>query len=301
MAVLEIRQRTGWLFVAVIVGHLILISAQAKTGRGVPLLNSLVFGAFAQIQRAASSGVGSVQHAWQDYFALQQIRRENEELKQEVAQLRIGLQSERTVAAQSRGLQDLLELRREFPLATTGARVIGGAADPEFRTMTIDKGTQDGLKPDMAVIAPEGVVGRIIQPSGRAAKVQLLIDSDAAAGAVVERTRVQGVVVGTKDGLRLDHVPSSADIQIGDRVVTSGIDGIFPTPPSINGKYPRGFTIGHIESLERGAGQYENVVVRPAVDFSSLEAVLVVLKRPTGDLMDAAFGNERDPAGKKAR
>ncbi len=295
MAVLEIRQRTGWLFVAVIVGHLILISAQAKTGRGVPILETLVFGVFAEIQRAATTAVGGVQHTWQDYFALQQIRRENEALKAEVGQLRIGLQSERTAAGQSRALQDLLELRRELPLETTGARVIGGGASPEFRTMTIDKGTEDGLRADMAVIAPTGVVGRIIQPARRAAKVQLLIDANAAAGALVERTRVQGIIIGTNPGLRLDHVPSSADIKVGDRVVTSGVEGIFPTPPAptIDGKYPGGFVIGHIESLRRGAGQYQNVIVRPAVDFSSLETVLVVRKRPTGDVMDAAFGPER--------
>lgn len=294
MAVLEIRQRTGWLFAVVIVGHLILISAQAQTGSGVPILETLVFGVFARVQGAATSAVATVQHTWQDYFALQQIRRENEALKAEVAQLRIGLQSERTVAGQSRELQDLLELRREFPLATIAARVIGGGASPEFRTMTIDKGTEDGLRPDMAVIAPAGVVGRIIQPSRRAAKVQLLIDSDAAAGALVERTRVQGVVVGIKNALRLDHVSSSADIKLGDRIVTSGIEGIFPPPPAIDGKYPRGFVIGHIESLDRRPDNYENVIVRPAVDFSSLETVLVVLRRPTGDVMDAAFGTERN-------
>ena len=169
MAVLEIRQRTGWLFAAVVVGHLILISAQAKTGRGVPILETLVFGVFAEIQRAATTAVGGVQHTWQDYFALQQIRRENEALKAEVGQLRIGLQSERTAAGQSRELQDLLQLRRELPLETTAARVIGGGASPEFRTMTIDKGTEDGLRADMAVIAPTGVVGRIIQPARWAA------------------------------------------------------------------------------------------------------------------------------------
>ena len=140
------------------------------------------------------------------------------------------------MAGQSRTLQDLLQLRRELPLKTIAARVIGGGASSEFRTMTIDKGTDDGLRPDMAVIAPTGVVGRIVQPSRRAAKVQLLIDTDAAAGALVERTRVQGVVVGTKDGLRLDHVSSSADIKKGDRVVTSGVEGIFR--PSIDGEYP---------------------------------------------------------------
>ncbi|HEU4689462.1 MAG TPA: rod shape-determining protein MreC, partial [Vicinamibacterales bacterium] len=102
----------------------------------------------------------------------------------------------------------------------------------------------------------------------RASKVQLLIDRDAAAGAIVERSRAQGVVVGTgTDRFRLDHVPGAADIQVGDRVVTSGIEGI----------YPKGFLIGQIESIDRQSGEFANVVVRPAVEFSALETILVVL------------------------
>ena len=289
MAILEIRQRTGWLFVVVVVLHIILISTQAKTAGGVTFFQSIVFGAFAEVQRTTTGGVTGVQHAWQDYFALQQIRRENETLKQQLADLQIDMQRQADTARQGRTFQAMLELRDELPFKTTGARVIGGAASPEFRTITIDKGTQDGLRPDMAVIAPTGVVGRIIQPTARAAKVQLLIDTDAAAGATVERSRVQGIIVGTKTAYRLDFVPSSADIKVGDRVVTSGLDGIFPDffPARVAGKYPRGFVIGHIESLQRGAGEFTNVVVRPAVDFSSLEAVLVVLTPPAIDLAGA--------------
>ena len=284
MALLEIRQRTGWLFVGVVVLHLILISTQATTDRGVTVFNYWVFGGFAEVQRATTSGVSAVQGTWQDYFALQQIRRENESLKDEVRKLRIEMQRESDAAAQARTLQSLLALRKELPFDTTGARVIGGAASPEFRTITIDKGTDDGLRTDMAVIAPTGVVGRIIQPTRRAAKVQLLIDTDAAAGAIVERSRAQGIVAGTKTGYRLEYVPSSADIKVGDRVITSGLEGIFPEfPGAVDGEYPRGFVIGHIESLEKGAGQFVNVVVRPAVDFTSLELVLVVKTPPVSE------------------
>ena len=281
MAILEIRQRTGWLFVAVVVAHIILISTQARTGKGITFFQSFVFGTFAEVQRHTTGAVTGVREGWQDYAALQQIRRENDELKGEVAELRIALQRESETANQARSLEALLELKGALPFETTAARVIGGAASPEFRTITIDKGSQDGLRADMAVIAPAGVVGRIIQPTARAAKVQLLIDTDAAAGAIVERSRVQGIVVGTKTGYRLDYISTSADIKAGDRVVTSGVEGIFPTfpdtAPGIDGKYPRGFVIGHIESMQRGAGQFRNVVVRPSVDFASLETVLVVL------------------------
>jgi rod shape-determining protein MreC len=268
MALLDLRQRTGWLFMAVTVGHILLISAQVNTRRGVPLLEAVTFGAFAEVQRVATSAIGSVRDGWSNYFALQEIRRENVELRDEVSKLRVGLQQERALAEQTRTLQQLLDLRSSIKLSTTAAAVIAGGASPEFRTITIDKGTGDGIAPDMAVISPAGVVGRIVLPTPRAAKVQLLIDRDAAAGAIVERSRAQGVLVGTgTERLRLDHVPGTAEIKVGDRVVTSGIEGI----------YPKGFAIGQIESFERRAGEFTAVMIRPAVEFSNLEVVLVVV------------------------
>jgi len=274
MAVLDIRQRTGWLFMAVIVGHILLISAQVNTQRGVPLLEEVTFGTFAEVQRAATSAIATVRDNWTNYVALQDVRAENARLKEENAALRVGLQQERALAQQSRTLQSLLDLKTAVQLKTTSASVIAGGASPEFRTMTIDKGTGDGLASDMAVLAPGGVVGRIIMPARRAAKVQLLIDRDAAAGAIVERSRAQGVVVGTgTDRFRLDHVPGAADIQVGDRVVTSGIEGI----------YPKGFLIGQIQSIDRQSGEFTNVVVDPAVQFSELETVLVVVTPTPGE------------------
>jgi rod shape-determining protein MreC len=276
MPVLDVRQRTGWLLLAVIVAHILLISVQVNTRSGVPMLESVVFGIFAEVQRAATAMVTGAQDGWQNYFALQEIRRDNERLTEEVSQLRIRLQQERALAAQSRTLQDLLDLRGQVDFSTTTgmvirSTVIGGGAAPEFRTVTIDKGTQDGLKTGMAVLAPAGVVGRVILPSARASKVQLLIDVNAGAGAIVERSRAQGIVMGNgEDWLRMDYVPGTADIKAGDIVVTSGIEGI----------YPKGFVIGQIESVQPGAATFSAVVVRPSVDFSALEGVLVVLTPP---------------------
>jgi rod shape-determining protein MreC len=278
MALVDIRQRTGYLFLTLIVGHVILISTQVTTKRGVPLLDSVVFGAFSEVQRGSNAMADDVRLWWEDYFALQQVRADNAELKQELAQLRVQLQQERGAAEQSRTLQNLLNLKTSTTLPTTAADVIAGGASPEFRTITIDKGTSEGLGPDMAVIAPAGVVGRIILPTGRASKVQLLIDRNAAAGAIIERTRAQGVAVGSgAEQMRMDYVAGSADVKVGDTVVTSGIDGI----------YPKGFVIGQIESVHRGAGVYSTIVIRPAVDFSALEAVLVV-KIPPAAAPDAA-------------
>jgi rod shape-determining protein MreC len=125
----------------------------------------------------------------------------------------------------------------------------------------------------MAVIAPAGIVGRVVgTPARHAAHVQLIIDRNAAAGALTERTRAGGMIAGTdaQPPLRMELVSNLADVKEGDAVVTSGVDGI----------YPKGFVIGKVERSDRGSGLYRTVTVRPAVDFSSLEEVLVVLVPP---------------------
>lgn len=268
MALLDIRERAGYLFLVVTLGHIILISAQLNSSSGVPVLEQVTFGVFAEVQRSMTVVVSGVRHFWSGYVGLRDVREENAELKQQLADVQIQLQQQRALADRSRGLDRLLGLRERLTLNTVAAEVIALGATPDFRTMTIDKGSQQGLKSDMAIIAPAGVVGRVVVPSLRAAKVQLLIDRNAAAGALIERSRAQGVVVGAGDDLlRLEYVSEIADVVVGDVVVTSGIDGIFP----------KGFIIGRVETVERSGRTYRRITVSPAVDFSSLEEVLVVL------------------------
>ena len=273
MALLDIRQRVGWLFMTVTVAHLILISAQVTSKRGVPLLEELIFGGMAEVQRVATGGIGEARGFWQSYVNLRETGRENESLKQRVSQLEVALQRERALAGQTKVLQEMLDLKTDTPFATTPAMVIASAASPEFRTMTLDKGSSQGLAADMAVLAPAGVVGRVELPTPRAAKVQLIIDRNAAAAGLVERSRAQGVVIGTgTDQMRFEYVPGTADLKVGDRVVTSGMDGI----------YPKGFVLGQIESIQRSAGEFSNVLIRPAVNLSALETVLVVTSATEG-------------------
>ena len=201
------------------------------------------------------------------YIGLRHLKDENDTLKREVASAQVAVQEQRALADRTLGLQRLLDLRNSLNLKTEAAEIIGGAANPDFRTVTVNKGTNDGLRADMAVLAPAGVVGRVVAPSLRAAKVQLLIDRNAAAGAIVERTRAQGIVVGaSEERLRMEYVSEVFDVLVGDIVVTSGIDGI----------YPKGFVIGRVEIVEKSGGAYRRIVVKPAVNFSGIEEVLVV-------------------------
>ena len=273
MALLDTRQRAGYLFVAVTLCHIILISAQVSSRTGVPVLESFTFGIFAEVQRVVSTGVSGVRRVWGGYVGLRGLRAENDALKGRLAQLQIDLQQQRALADRSRGLENLLKLRDQSGLTTTAAEIIAAGATPDFRTLTINRGSRDGLRSSMAVIAPAGIVGRIVVPSTRAAKVQLLIDRNAAAGAIVERSRAQGVVVGGGDErLHMEFVSEVADIVAGDVIMTSGTDGI----------YPKGFMIGQVESVEKNGPAYKRIVVKPAVDFRALEEVLVVLTPHAG-------------------
>jgi rod shape-determining protein MreC len=268
VAILDIRWNAGYLFLAVLLGHVILISAQVNSRSGVPLLESVTFGLFAEVQRGSSSGVSGIRTVWNRYGSLRNVERENSELKQKLEAVQVELQERRALADRARGLQQLLELRDRSNLRTMAAEVIASSASPDFRTLTIDKGTNQEVRADMAVIAGDGVVGRVVVPSGRAAKVQLLIDRNAAAGALVARSRARGVVKGGGDDrLELQFVSEAADVVTGDLVVTSGIEGIFP----------KGFTIGHVDGVEKTGPSYKRITVKPTVNFSSLEEVLVVL------------------------
>jgi rod shape-determining protein MreC len=267
MALPDIRLRAGYLYLVVAVGHIILISAQVNSRPGVPLLEAAVFGVVAEVQRVASGGIGAVASVWHDYAALRSAARENADLRRRVTTLQVKLQEEKTRSELAARLQALLDLRDQSNLSMATAAVIAGSATPDLRTVFINKGSHDGILKDMAALTSSGVVGRVVRATWHAARVQLLIDRNAAAAALVARSREQGMIVGTgEDYLRMDYVSSTADVKIGDIVLTSGIDGI----------YPKGFVIGQVESVERAGGMYKTIRVRPAVNFGTLEEILIV-------------------------
>jgi rod shape-determining protein MreC len=275
MPVTDFRQRTAVLFIAVVLGHIILISAQVNSRAGVPLLEVVTFGAFAEVQRGAAGLTGSIRDAWSGYGNLRGVREENEQLKRQLGELQMQVQQERARAERARQLERLLGFQQDLRVETIPASVIGASASLEFRGVTIDRGTNVGVIANMAVIAPTGLVGRIVTPTAHASKVQLITDQNAAAGALVERSRAQGIVIGSnnEDTLRMNFVAATADVKVGDTVATSGVDGIFP----------KGFVIGKVEHVDNGNGTHKAIRVRPSVDFNALEEVLVV-KTPPGPI-----------------
>jgi len=275
---LDIRKRTGYVFLGLMIGQVLLVSWQVQTRSGTRVLQAVAFEIFSRVQHGTASLVNGTRGLWGSYVALRGVRVENEDLKRRVAALEVQLQQEHAMAARSAELAALMDLKSKAEFPTLAAEVIAGNPDPAMRSVTIDRGSADGVVADMAVVAPGGIVGRVIAVGRRAARVQLLIDRNAAAGAMTERTRAGGMVVGVEADppLRMELVSNLNDVKTGDPVVASGVDGI----------YPKGYLIGRVEYAVRGAGLYQTVTVRPAVDFSSLEEVLVVLVAPRSATRD---------------
>lgn len=255
--------------------HVLLISAQVQSKSGVPVIQTVSFGAFASLQRAMASVGDTVGGVWGGYFALRGAAEENEQLKRRVLDLEAELQQQRAAASRARAMEELLALRKSEQLPTITARVIAGNPSPGSLTVTIDRGTSDGVRVDMPVIAARGVVGRVIAPvAPRAATVQLLTGRNAAAAVTFERSAAGGIVVGgaaSDPPLRAEYVPVLAEIQIGERVSTSGQDGI----------YPAGYLVGTVERVTRGAtGAEREIAIRPSVDFSHIDLVVVIQSTP---------------------
>jgi rod shape-determining protein MreC len=269
---LDIRRRTLSLLLLVSFGHVMLISAQVQSTSGAPVAEAAAFTVFARVQGATASVAEAARSVWSRYIALQGVVAANDRLRGQVHALEGQVQQQQMILATAHDLEDALRLQRSLVAPTMAARVIAGDASPIPLTITIDRGSADGITADMAVIARLGVIGRVIgHPTAHASHVQLLVGRSAAAGVTLERIGAAGVVVGGsgEPALHIEFVSTTYDVHPGDRVVTSGLDGVFP----------RGFLVGWVERADRGGGEY-TITVRPAEDVQHLDVVLVVLVRP---------------------
>ena len=268
MAPPDAGRRARSLLVVVVLGHVLLISAQVATPAGPSLLRTTVVAVVTIVQEGSWRVAGGIHDVWDGYAALRGVREDNMRLAREIVDLRVQLQQARANAAGADQMRAQLDLRPHLPWRTTGADVVAGSLSPDYRAITIDKGLGDGIARDMPVINAAGVLGRVAQSVAGTATVQLIIDRAAAAAVRVDRTRAEGVAMGNGDGtLRLEYLSATAELAEGDAVVTAGIDGI----------YPPGLAIGRVERIERAGQAYRQVVIRPFADFSRLEIVQVLL------------------------
>jgi rod shape-determining protein MreC len=275
-------RRSRMLLAGMIVLHLVLVSRQVDTPGGGTLLDSVVFTLLSPVQSLVGWGVRGVREGWGGYIALWGEHRENERLRERLGYLDALLQRRQGKVAEVERLRGLLGLRQILPLETSVAEVIAGDGMPWFRTLTIDKGARDRVTLNAPVISPSGVIGRVVALGPHAARVQVILDPQCGVGVRIERSRITGVVSGliasrtarapeaidTGSGeLALRYVPALGDVVVGDVVVTSGLDQIFP----------KGLMIGRVQSVKpNSSGLFKEIVVAPSARFERLEEVLVL-------------------------
>ena len=262
------RYRTPLLLVLTLLLVFTVLSLSLKSSPALRKVQGLVVSMTAPGLEGLEYVGRSVKQVWLGYFYLVGARRQNAELQRQLEEYKQReVQFQEAEQALTR-LETLLDLKRQVALPVIGARVI--AYDPTLwsRAAIINQGKAQGVKEGLPVLAPQGIVGRIVGIYPEYSKVMLIVDRKSSADAMVQRTRIRGMLRG-KGGNRcsLEFVPKSADVQVGDLVLASGLVGL----------YPKGLVFGKITAAnKKNPGVFQEIEVSPNVDLSTLEEVLVV-------------------------
>ena len=265
------ERHVRWILVAVLVLQLILLGAQAPQSGGAPSrVQVLVLWLVAPIARTVDAAVAAVARIGMGFTVRSSLLEENKRLRSELAQLKNDRIRWFDAAGQLDRLQDAIAYSEASGSALLAADVVYIDHASWLRSLLLYVGDHE-VELNQAVVAPIGVVGRVIAVAGRYAKVQLVTDRSATIGAMIRRTRRQGLSRGAEEGmLRLDFVPSRSDVRRGDEVVTAGIDGIFP----------RGIPIGRVVSVEAGEEMFSSIQLASTVDFGRLDQAFIVVRQP---------------------
>jgi rod shape-determining protein MreC len=255
------------LFVLLLVS-LVLMTSHAKRENEYQELTAGLLEVTASLGTGLSSLTQGTINLYKGYVDLRGVRVENLRFREQTALLENKLNRLHEVEVENRRLMELLEFQESLPFVMTPARVVGKDFNSWSRTLIISEGENAGIETGMAVVRPEGVVGRIFSVSPNYALVQLIIDSNSDIPAVFQRTRAQGIVEGKiTDQCQVKYLNRLADIQVDDPVISSGLGGA----------YPKGLLIGTVASIQKKPyGLFQEVTVTPAVDFTRIEEVLVV-------------------------
>jgi rod shape-determining protein MreC len=262
-----------------------LISANIHSRDNMSFFESLVVGITAPVQKVVWGVIDGVGGIWRGYFYLVGLEKENQALKKELQELKLQMNRYREADLANQRLRALLNFKKSIATPLLPAQLV--AFDPSgwFQTILIDKGRNDGVVRDMAVVSAEGLVGRVIGVSNHHAKVLLIIDGNSAVDAYIQRSRARGVLVGLgRELCLLKYVQRNEDVQVGDKVISSGMGGVFP----------KGLLVGTVQEVVRGSsGLFQRVEVEPAVNFSRLEEVMVVIQPPAQE--PAIVGSQERP------
>jgi rod shape-determining protein MreC len=273
------RYKNPLILVAVLFVQVIALATQIKRPDNpnspnsvrTSLLRKWAATAFAPLEKGLAGTENVFRRTWRNYVDLHDVRKENRDLKDTVDQLKIEQAQLKEQAEQTRRLQALLGFKQKFVGETIAAQIVSGGGSEQSRVVYIDRGSSDGMKANMPVITPDGIVGKIKEVYPWTSQVLLLTDRESGAGVVLEKARLQGVLHGLGQGeTQVNDIMSDEKVQAGEQIVTSGGDGI----------YPKGLPVGTVTSAasDRDSEPFLRIKVKLAANLDQLEEVLVITK-----------------------
>ena len=281
------RYRNVTILVAILFVQVLGLAVQVKrAGSDEPtrLIRLWTVSAVTPLEKVIVWCEGGLGNLWNNYIYLRGVRQENRDLKFEIEQLRLQQVRLADDAQQARRLQALLGFKEQYIAKTVAAQVIGSSGSEKSRSIFIDKGSNDGVEKDMAVITADGVVGKVLLAFGSTAQVLMINDRSSGVGVILDQSRLQGIVKGTAAGeLILENVMTDESVAAGEQVVTSGGDQIFP----------KGLTVGTVMKVSPGADLFLNIRVKPSANLNRLEEVLVITKKEDRAPSIASTGSVR--------
>ena len=292
------QYKNALFLIAVLLAQAIALAVQVRSpvdaakpdGPSVRLIRMWAMTSVTPVERvthALGSGAG---HAWSEYIDLRHVRQQNKDLQQQLTRMRIEEAAIAEDALEGRRLQAMLGFKESYVGSTVAAEVIGASGSEQSHMLTIDKGSRDGLRPDMAVITKDGVVGKLRDVFPATSEVLELNDQSSGAGVVLATTRIRAILRGTLTGrVQIGNLTADSRIQPGEQVLTSGGDQV----------YPRGLPVGVVESIAADPDHqpYSAIRVKPAVDLDRVEEVLVI----TGTQADLTPAAQQDLAASEAQ
>lgn len=240
-------------------------------------LGSVAISMVAPFQEVITHTIRFSGDIWENYFALATVARENRRLSATIDRYVETTNKCEEISLANDRFRDLLQFKKRTSLPVVAAEVIGKDPSPWFKTIIIDKGRSEGVRKGLPVVVPTGICGQVVDTSWHYAKVLLITDQNSAVDAIIQRTRSRGIVTGHPGGqCQLKYALRKHDIKVGDAVVSSGLDNVFP----------KGLRLGEVSSVvKRSSGIFQEVAVSPFVNFEELEEVLVVM-RPENERLD---------------
>jgi rod shape-determining protein MreC len=274
------RHRNAVVLVAALFLQLVLLAFQVKRGKDVPLIRIWAVAVIAPVEKASSSVIRGLVGVWRDYVDLRHARQDNRRLIEEIGRLKLSHHHLQEEAREARRLKEVLQLGSQIPFSSIACRVIGSSASKTSRVLFLDKGSEVGIRPNMPVITPDGIVGKVHRVFWGTAQVLVITDPDSGVGALLEKSRVHGAALGSGGfSCQLAYVVNDQSVEVGERVLTSGEDLI----------YPKGLPIGTVTSVKPGRVFHE-IQVQPSARLNQLEEVLVVVRGARQQIPSRAEG-----------